>query len=227
MSDWNDFLVNAQRSLFTQAHTHGLFIERIMLEIPKGGSILEAGCGLAYLSRLLDDYGYKVTAGDIDEDVLASAQHGFRSAISPLKFMKLDLFNLSSYFPPNSFDAIMHSGVMEHFSDENIENSFCQQRSVAKSLIFKVPNNRTRMGKGHFGDERFLSNDRWVGLLKNAGYSDVRVYGGESAPIWTQLFPSIFHAYPKNSRSDKINLLLSTLSFWRRYLSRHSIFVCK
>lgn len=226
MSNWSSFLGNAQRSLFSQAYTHGLLLERIMLETPKGAKILEAGCGLAYLSRILADCGYCVTAGDIDEDVLTLAEQGLHSTLKPIRFLRLDLFNLVDTFEGEKFDAIIHSGVMEHFTDDMIIKSFVQQRAVADCLIFKVPNIRTKMSHGHFGDERFMSNRRWSELLREGGYTDIRLYGGESAPSWTKILPAILLDYPKTIRSSKSNRLLEILSAWRKHISRHTIFVC-
>lgn len=226
MSQWNKFLTGTNRSLFSQAHTHRIYIERIMLEVPKSGSVLEAGCGMANLSRLLADAGYKMTAGDIDDEVLISASQGYQSSINKINFVKLDLLNLKSQFESNAFDAIIHSGVMEHFSDEDIIRSFKEQRAVAKCVIFKIPNNRTKMTSGHFGDERFMTNDQWIRLIKQGGFDKVRVFGGESSPGWTHLMPSLFHMYPKIASSSKRNALLEGFSLWRKYLSKHSIFVC-
>lgn len=226
MSDWNNFLINARRSLFSQAYTHGLFIERIMLEVPRGRKVLEAGCGLGYLSRILADCGYNVTAGDIDEEVLKTAKLAIQNNACSVNFITLDLFSLSDNFPENAFDLIVHSGVMEHFSDEEIIMAFSQQKKVSKTLIFKVPNIRTRMTKQHFGNERFLSNADWINLLKKGGYKDVKVFGGESAPLWVKFFPAILQEFPKYGRSSRVNAFLARVALWRRYVSRHSIFVC-
>jgi SAM-dependent methyltransferase len=227
MSKWNTFLVGARRSLFSQAHTHRLFIERIRLEIPDGGSVLEAGCGLAFLSKLLADAGYDVTAGDLDEEVLASAQASVQFTQNPIKYRRLDLFTLSKDLAGQRFDAIVHSGVMEHFSDEQIVASLREQKAVSKKLVFKIPNGRNTLNSSHFGNERFLPDAHWVKLIRQAGYEKVKVYGGESLPMWAHALPSILHLYPKHGQGRRRTQMLARLSGWRSTLSKHSIFVCE
>jgi cyclopropane fatty-acyl-phospholipid synthase-like methyltransferase len=227
MSKWNTFLVSARRSLFSQAHTHRLFIERIMLEVADGGTILEAGCGLGFLSKLLADAGYDVTAGDLDEEVLASARATVQFTQNPIKYRKLDLFTLSRDMAGQRFDAIVHSGVMEHFSDEQIVASLREQKAVSKKLVFKIPNGRTKMNASHFGNERFMPNSHWIKLVREAGYQRVRVYGGESTPMWMHALPSILHLYPKHGQGSRRTEILTMLSGWRRHFSMHSIFVCE
>jgi len=227
MSEWSEFLKNSRRTLLSQTYTHGLLIERIIIETPHSGKILEAGCGLGYLSQILADHNYNVTAGDIDEEVLDLARKSNRLSEGGVNYVKLDIFNMSHSFLQNAFDTIVHSGVMEHFSDFDIIRAFKEQKLVSKCLVFKVPNVRTRMSKKHFGNERFLSNKRWVELLREAGYKNIVVYGGESAPSWTKMLPQLIHEYPKASRSVRLNAVLTCLSSWREIVSRHSIFVCR
>lgn len=197
-----------------------------MLEVPRGGAILEAGCGMAYLSSLLSDADYHVTAGDLDEEVLASAISKYASTKSPIEFVKLDLLDLTSQFKYSQFDVIIHSGVMEHFPDDLIIRSFVEQKAISKMLIFKVPNANSKMSPGHFGDERFLSNKHWIHLLKEGGYTRISAIGGESIPNWARLMPSIFHLYPKHNGSKRRNAISNYLSIWRRMFSRHTIFIC-
>lgn len=227
MSKWNNFLTSTNRSLYSQAHTHAILLEKIMLELPKGGTILEAGCGMAYLSRLLSDAGYQVTAGDLDEDVLSSAKSKVAPTQNTINFVKLDLLSLTNQFNRDQFDLIVHSGVMEHFPDDLIVQSFIEQKTIAKAVIFKVPNANSKLGPGHFGDERFLNNRHWIRLIKKAGYGEVYAIGGESTPNWSLLLPSFFHLYPKHNGSRMRNEIANYASKWRRVFSRHSIFLCR
>lgn len=225
MSDWSKFLEASDRSLFTQTRTHPMLLERIMIEVPKGGRILEAGCGLAFLSKLLSDAGYDVTAGDIDGDVLAAAKKTGLSAPS-MNYVEADLFHLADGHAGRDYDAIIHSGVLEHFSDEDIVRAFEQQKQITRKLIFKIPNIRTTMTPAHFGNERFLSDAKWVELAQAGGFSKVRVFGGDSVPRWTQLLPSALHQYPRADQKPDRQRMFERLSGWRRFVSRHSIYVC-
>jgi SAM-dependent methyltransferase len=226
VSDWSRFLEASDRSLFSQAKTHALLLERVMIEIPRGGRILEAGCGLAFLSKLLSDAGYDVTAGDIDPDVLDAARTTGLTAAA-VSYVRADLFALADGHAGHGYDAIIHSGVLEHFSDSEIVSAFEQQRQVAAKLIFKIPNARTKMTPAHFGNERFLTNRAWADLAKRGGYSSIRVYGGDSLPNWTQVFPAALHQFPKAGQKGKRLRLLGGLSAWRKHISRHSVFVCE
>jgi SAM-dependent methyltransferase len=226
VSDWSRFLEASDRSLFSQAKTHALLLERVMIEVPRGGRILEAGCGLAFLSKLLSDAGYAMTAGDIDTDVLEAARTSGLSSPA-VSFVKADLFALADGHAGRGYDAIIHSGVLEHFSDNEIVSAFEQQRQIAAKLIFKIPNVKTKMTPAHFGNERFLTNSAWVDLAKRGGYTSVRIYGGDSLPNWTQVLPAALHQFPKAGQQGKRLRLFDWLSAWRKYVSRHTVFVCE
>jgi len=206
-----------------------MLLDRVMIEVPKGGRVLEAGCGLAFLSKLLSDAGYDVTAGDIDDDVLAAAERLGLQAPN-WSDRKANLFA-----PPHGhsvvhgewdYDAIIHSGVREHVEEDQIVLAFEQQRAITRKVVFKIPNIRTTMTPAHFGNERFLSNQKWVALAQAGGFGHVAVYGGDSLPHWTQLLPSVLHQYPRAGQKEKRQRLFETLSSWRQFVSRHSIFVC-
>lgn len=225
MSEWSKFLEASDRSLFSQSRTHPMLLERVMIEVPKGGKILEAGCGLAFLSKLLSDAGYNVTAGDIDEEVLAAAERlGLHAP--KLSYVKADLFNLADGHAGCDYDAIIHSGVLEHFEDDQIVLAFEQQRAITRKVVFKIPNIRTTMTPEHFGNERFMSNQKWVDLAKAGGFGKVAVFGGDSLPHWTRLLPAALHEYPRAGQKEQRQRLFGKLSGWRRFVSRHSIFVC-
>ena len=119
-------------------------------------------------------------------------------------------------FEKQYFDVVCHSGVMEHFSNEDIVKSLSEQKIISKKVIFNVPNNRTKFSPKHFGDERFLTNKKWIKLIKEAGFSSVKIFGGYDLVIPRYLYlilPAIFF----RERG----------SFWWKWLSKHSIFICK
>ena len=95
-------------------------------------------------------------------------------------------------------------------------NELLAQIVVAAGGTVTNPNNRNQLTNQHFGDERFLSNRKWVGLIKSAGFNCVKVFGGYDL-----------------SFSRLIHIILPGIffhrrgSFWWKYFSRHSIFVCE
>lgn len=227
MSDWKQYFIKSNRTLAAQAILNRILIETIAHETPINGNVLEIGCGTAYLSALLADMEFNVTAGDIDQEVIDYAQKKIVIPLNPVTFVMADLFRLTEQFEKNQFDTICHSGVMEHFSDDQIVMSLSQQRVVAKKIVFKIPNARTKMSSQHFGDERFMNNKKWVELIQNAGFQQVRVHGGESIPHWAYLFPAVMTLYPKRRAGSVRNQVFRILAYWRRWVSKHSIFVCE
>ena len=212
--EWKGFFEHADRNIFKQAMHSRRLIEIIINNVPKGAKVLETGCGSATLSLILADCGFNVTALDLDKDVLEYAKKRKVLNSNSLSFIQGDIFNLSAYLRDKEFDLVCHSGVMEHFSDEDIIKGLSEQRKVAVKLIFNVPNNHNRLTKKHFGNERFLSNSHWIRLIKKSGFNKVEVFGGYDIVTYMYfILPGVFFH--------------RKASFWWKYLSRHSIFVCE
>jgi SAM-dependent methyltransferase len=189
----------------------------IIENCPAPARILEAGCGAALLSLILADLGYQVTALDRSKDVLDYAKS--RMVIGQhlrLDFVEGDLFQLRDKFKMREFEAVCHSGVMEHFEDGAILSALAEQKHVAKKLIFKVPNIRTRKGPSHFGDERLLANRHWVDLIRKSGFRRVEVFGDPDLPKYLYLMiPGLFFRFHP------------AISSWWKWFSGHTIFVCE
>lgn len=216
MSDWVSYFEMTNRSILNQCDTSRRLIELIIENTPKDGLILEAGCGSALLSLILADYGFKVTALDFDKNVINYAEKRMCLNTLELNFIQGDILKLSQLFKNNYFDVVCHSGVMEHFSDNDIIKSLSEQKMISTQVIFSVPNNRNKLTDKHFGDERFLSNRKWLKLIKEAGFSHVKVFGGYDLFLPRHIYlilPGIFFR--------------RRISFWWKYFSRHSLFVCE
>lgn len=226
-SDWQSYFEKHNRFLCLQAQTHAFLIQLILIHADKNAKILEAGCGTAILSGLLSNAGLKVTAMDLEKDVIDHAKNNLKTKKNNLKFETGNLFELINNYSANEFDIICHSGVLEHFSDEKIVDTLKQQKIISKKVIFKIPNSRTKMGPSHFGDERFLPNSKWYYLIKNAGFTDITIYGGEALPKWTYFLPHLLFLMPKSTHPRKLRKVLLYFMRLRRHFSLHSIFVCQ
>jgi 2-polyprenyl-3-methyl-5-hydroxy-6-metoxy-1,4-benzoquinol methylase len=214
MSDWADFLKKDKRTIFNQCLGSRRLIELIIHYTPQGGTILEVGCGTALLTLVLADYGFQTTAIDTNEEVLRYARERINILPKSIHLMKADILNLSTVFKERRFDTVCSKGVMEHFSDNDIVQGLREQRNIASRLIFHVPNIRAKITHEFFGDERLLTNKKWVALIKAAGFRQVNIFGGYDLPKLSYLIlPGVFF----NKK----------LSFWWKWFSGHSIFVCE
>ncbi len=213
MKNWSDFFRSGERGIFNQCIGSRGLIELLLNYAPKGGSVLEVGCGTALLSLILANSGFKVTASDIDPDVIECARKNIGVLNPGIPIIKADIFNLGHDLGDKKFDIVCSKGVMEHFSDDQIMAGLREQRKAAKITIFHVPNSRLNRADHFFGDERLLSNRKWVRLIKKSGFVKVSVFGDYDLSHWCYLLP----AFLWNRR----------FSFWWKYASRHSIFVCE
>lgn len=68
--------------------------------LPKGGSVLDIGCGSGHIALILEREGFTVTGIDVSRKML-----GLAKKYSPTsKFARMDMRKLE--FPPKSFDGI-------------------------------------------------------------------------------------------------------------------------
>ena len=97
--------------------------QQILKRVPEGAKILDTGCGIGNLSRLLrDERGAQVTALDFSSWACAKlAEDGFTTIVSKLPKIPL---------PDNTFDIVIATEVMEHL--DHPERTLAQMVRVAK-----------------------------------------------------------------------------------------------
>lgn len=88
-------------------------------EFPVG---LELGAGNGYQSTLLKKYVLNLTSTEIDDERLIERD-------KEIKYMILDAHNLENKFPPNTFDIIYSSNMLEH-----VENPERVLKGIKKTL---------------------------------------------------------------------------------------------
>jgi len=121
---------------------NAVFFDMLCRHVPHGGRVLELGCGPGRHAISAATLGYSVLGLDVEPSIIAQAKANARAAAPEcaIAFQTGDLFDLDAVAPPNSFDAITHGGVMEHFdSAGSIRESLHTQLHVAPVIIFDVP----------------------------------------------------------------------------------------
>ena len=205
---WHRFF--DQFNVFTNSIRLEIFIKSIQKRFPAGSRILEIGFGSGATAKILADMGYRVTAIDIDSQVVQRFEATLGYWKERLEVVQMDMFDLK--FKEGEFDLAFHQGVLEHFPDQDIVRALQQQARVAKNVIFDVPNNRDRIQ--HYGDERFLTFRHWASLIKKAEL-ELLTYFGRSPRVWTYILP---HGFFLNKNS--------ITSMLGRRFGRSFIFIC-
>lgn len=104
-----------------------------------GRQYLHAGCGSAQSDSLISFTNATFVFLDLSAEALALAKKESRA--NPVKYIQGDLFKLP--FPDQTFDGFWNLGVMEHFSEKELQCVFRELRRVLKDdgvgLIFWPP----------------------------------------------------------------------------------------
>jgi ubiquinone/menaquinone biosynthesis C-methylase UbiE len=212
MNNWHDFFKNKERTNYYWSVRRFKWLLRVITtQIPKGKKILETGCGRAILSDILQDYGYLVQAIDNDRELLKLTQER-RPQVNAFYG---DLLKLKTQFSYKSFYCVVSAGVLEHFSDEEIIDILKQIWWISTQTIFRVPSPHKKRRGGPRKDERLLSQEHWIRLIKKAGYKSIQVYYGDN-------FYSPWYAWIPIGFFET-----EWLRGWKRFFSKHYIFSCK
>lgn len=191
-NNWNDFFNNIPFTFFKTSLIQQKYIETIYEETPVFGKILEIAGGSGYTSAVIADFLRRketsVTYSDLEPNLVNKVKEKF-SSITNLKFTVADSYNLP--FKNNEFDIIFHQGFLEHFSDAEIINLLIEQSRVAKKIVFDVPNSRRWHKIQEFGNERFLTHEKWQHLVLQAGLIIHKVTARRFSNPWKRLIPEI------------------------------------
>lgn len=188
--------------------------------LPKNGLILEAGCGLgAWLITLLK-MGYKIEGIDFDKNVIKRLKK-FDSKL------KISVQNVErTLYKPNSLDACISLGVIEHF-EEGPELALAETFRILKPkglMILTVPYNNVlrkiiyhplrsaftkylkfKNHEVYFAEYRFNKNEI-INQVKKAGFKIVAIdfddycIKTESLGLWAD-WPFL-----RSSKPYKLNL---------------------
>ena len=101
--------------------------------------ILDLGCGLGVGSVPLSTFGYRITGIDNDPKVVEAARENAKKFGKDIQIIQGDIFDIDKMFEPDSFDACMSGGLLEHFPETQIRELVRKQLVVAPKLIAYMP----------------------------------------------------------------------------------------
>jgi ubiquinone/menaquinone biosynthesis C-methylase UbiE len=208
---WSNYLEND--TLLVNAIRLQALIRLICKLVKPGCKLLEAGFGSGNTGMLLSNMGYDVTLLDIEKSLIDSFQDRFPGHVSNgrIKVVLGDMYRLP--FVDNSLDLVYHQGVLEHLDDAGIVSALQEQARVGRMVVIDVPNNK--YPDHPYGNERWISNRRWLQLIRDAGLEVIEL-SGRRFPRWTYLFPHMIFLPPLYERL-KLGARLGVVS----------IFVCQ
>jgi SAM-dependent methyltransferase len=151
-----------------------------------GDVLLETGCGNARLSAELAVAGRVVELCDFSAEILERAAALFQRSNLPAPRLQLADITQPLPWPDESVDWVWSSGVLEHWTDEELSPILREMVRVSrKGVISLVPNARSvfyRMGK-HLMEEaglwpygRELPRASMVGPFQTAGLHRIREF---------------------------------------------------
>lgn len=126
--------------------------------IRPGDTVIELGCGIGNISRALSDLDCGLICVDNVKDMLSfSAQNKLNGRA---QFIEADITRY--YRIPG--DVAHSHGVLEHFSNAQIQRAIKIQQIQYRELIHYVPG--AKYSVPSFGDERLMTPEQWDAICK-------------------------------------------------------------
>jgi len=150
-----------------------------LAHIPRGGRVLDAGCGRSLFTEIRPDWPFTIVAADVDHDLIASRKAEF----GRVQWLVADAHPLP--FRDTAFDALFAGELIEHLPDPRLAlREFHRTLRPGGTLILTTPN-RLRLANRVDGSERpyspdhlsELSFDEVRGLLADSGFEVRRATG--------------------------------------------------
>ena len=148
---------------------------------PKGGEILEIGCGFGDLLVFLEDK-YKTTGVDISKEAIDQARKRLvKTKLQILQAEKIDSLG------KNQFDTAIACHILEHLKNpEKVINKINYVLKTGGWAFFVIPNPES-LGKKLKGDRWIGYQDKshvslykpskWIDLLNKNGFPRVKTFG--------------------------------------------------
>lgn len=112
-------------------------VDNVAGTTPKGGYVLDVGCGNGIISMALARLEYRVRGIDVSEKTIATARQN--NTLENVTFETVDAANLK--LPANTYDSIVCSEVLEHLDQPSVLLKVLYQALKNEGkLVVTVPN---------------------------------------------------------------------------------------
>lgn len=95
------------------------FLFKHISVLPKGGSILDLGCGTGIAAYEMAKLGYKVLGTDYSEEFISYARRTYK--LENLEYRFMDINAMNQEIKPNSFNCITSFNVMLHVPVDRLD----------------------------------------------------------------------------------------------------------
>lgn len=180
MSGWSQYYSSGVDVDLYLRHLYGQreFLAAIAKDRPQ--KILEVGAGTGTMSIFLSQLGIAVSTLDNDSQILKQAEVVKEKFGGRNQILLGDAFKLP--FPDLNFDAVFHQGLLEHFTNEQIQQILNEQLRVAPVVWLSVPNQN--YPRHDFGNERLMPKSQWENILRDYQVKVSRNYSAKIFPRW-------------------------------------------
>lgn len=167
-SDWDEYF-NIKMKLKRK------FIKQVLKYSVSGKPVLECGCGTGKTSILLSSYGITTYAMDIEKEMVKETKKKSKE-MYPENLVNVFEGDIRTIPYENKFFSVSHSsGVLEHYSDEEIVNLINEQLRVSDYCVFSVPTKYFE--EKMLGNERFLSRKEWKNIISKSNAKIIKESG--------------------------------------------------
>ena len=172
---WVTFYQNvmgSKRLLEGNILTQRVVVEVVARFVQQGARVLEIGAGTGVLGAPLAQAGIEVFCLDNEPQLLEMCKVNARTLGVDIKYVEGDAFELP--YSADYFTVAYSTGLLEHFSDEDIHRIVRESLRVAPVAVHGVP--LVGRTKGAFGNERWMDEVEWEALLRPVGLAEVIPY---------------------------------------------------
>lgn len=172
--------------------------------VGSGNKVLDVGCCLGHISKMIADLGNEVTGIDVTPELIEEARKVFPN----VKFLCVDAMALSNFFSENEFDCVVACEVIEHVLNPNLflKETFKVLKKGGKLILTTQNSNaihfRIRMLLGRFRWDpthfRLYSKSEIINEVRNAGFivDTVKVIPIRKRGILRSVFHYLSRIYP-------------------------------